>query len=235
LDVWLGVDNLSVTNCILGPGLIGRMPDGSYLHPKDDGTKGTMPHACGARVGPGAQGVVFAGCLFPSNNRRSPLIVGGTSAVVAWCVIHNPGSQPIGVGGYGDDPISLSVLGCLSIPGKDTPQRIVNGKRTVSPIVQIEAACPPNSRVFLHGNLAKGRGSDWDGTGWMAGAPNVRVETAPNDTKKAGLPPADVLKSVLKNVGAFPKLRDKVDAAIIEGVRTGSGRIPNSMADLVGK
>jgi hypothetical protein len=184
------------------------------LHPKG-------PHGYGFIVGDYTSNISIIGNLIAHNYQRNPLLKFGSSAIVANNLIYNTGELAT----HADARYRLkaSIVGNVYIKGPDSsgvnPIYLYNSDSTAS--------------VYVSDNDAVGAASN----------PWSIVSIKPSDVIfHASKPPVwdtglvvrssgEVKSWVLSNTGARPADRDSVDARIVSGVKNGTGRIINCVAN----
>lgn len=193
-------------------------------HAKGEHSKGTLIHDH-------ARDIAVIGNLYACNVDRNPVLKPDAAAVIANNLIYNPRRWAIHT--YWNTreyqgrmetmlPATLVVAGNVLLAGPDTPKNLA--------MIFIAAG---KGEVFQEDNLAIG----------VDGAP-LRVVGAPQPTMPAqrpfwpdgfvAQPAASVAESVLRRAGARPWERDAIDARIVAGVRTRTGRIIDSQEQVGG-
>lgn len=195
-----------ISNCIIAQGL------SNSTHSKGEHSKGTLVHD-------NASEILITGNLYADNMQRNPLFKGGARGVVVNNFIYNPGNAAVHFGlveeeWEGHDWLTgiMVVEGNCIEAGPDTRSSMPAGSFR-GPV-----------EVFWENNIIPQDPERKE----LNGDP-TRIKTRPFWPKGLVLLPAgEVKKSVLENAGAFPWDRDDIDRGIIEGARSGSGRIINS-------
>jgi pectate lyase len=200
---------VTISHCIIAEGL-------------DHSTHGKGAHSKGSLIHDNATDIAVIGNLYASNGQRNPYFKGGARGVVVNNLIDNPGSAAIHYG------LQLSewglhpwVAGQIAIVGNV----LQHGPNTRAGLALFSTNGTP-CEVFLNDNRALDR----------TGNP-VRL-TSGNYTSKdspptwppglQSLPAGQVKEYVLANAGATPWDRDAVDRRIVQQVRDGAGKIPDS-------
>ncbi len=209
------VADITYSRCIIAENL------SRSIHPKGEHSKGIL-------VGDNARRAAIIGNLFAHNMERNPFIKGNVSALIANNLIYNPGTAAIHFGDYERSGPSLgAVLGNTLIPGPDT--------RRLLPLVRLQLDLHPDARVYAFNNNSGGRAmmrSLWACGAWRPAASYdaMPVRVRPLTTRA----PEDTVGWVLHTAGARPRERDHVDQRIVEAVRSGTGRIIDSIAQVGG-
>ncbi len=210
-----GVHDVTFRNCLAGEGL------SHSIHPKGEHSKGLL-------MGDFGQRIAVIGCLFADNVMRNPFVKGGVTALIANNVIYNPGDSAIHLGdAEHSGPSWVSAAGNVLLPGPDTPWYIA--------LAWVQGDAHPDARLALYGNDSRGyrlwhawRRSNAPAniTNWM----DAPVRVSPLTLRDSG----DTVDWVTAQAGSRPAMRDPVDARIVEGMRTGSGRIIDHPEDVGG-
>jgi hypothetical protein len=220
VDVWQGVVDMTIRNCVISEGLVAKGKRPEY----PDG------HSCGMRLGPGAKRVLIDRCYFAHNNRRSPLIAGGCQVVIGNCLIYDPGSQAIGIGGAdGEDPILASIVRNVFVRGRSTPSKLE--------FIRADATANHSSLIFAEGNV--GPAGAADGIGLQPNAAVQPVTSAPIICPGYSPMPAvqglsHFMGMLFADVGARPSSPDATDVRVMREATTFAGSIINSQADREG-
>lgn len=211
-----GVTSSRVTfrDCLIAEGL-------------DDSSHAKGPHSKGTLIHDRVTGVSIIGCLYASNRDRNPYFKVGSSGVIANCVIFNPGAIAIRegwmpaewAGRQAPSGARLSIVGNVLLCGRDSGAKIPFVRGTLG-------------FLYLADNV--GRRLDGGEAGHMLGKAVVLDAPPLWPVGYEALPSGETLESVLKNVGARPWDRHPIDRRIVEGVRSGEGRIIDSQEQVGG-
>ncbi len=208
IEMWHPSHDVTISWCLISESLE------RAGHPKG-------AHGMGLLVGDHARRVSVHHNLFAHHMDRSPLLKGDTEAEVTNNVVYNWRNHGTALTDpEGSGPQAAVVFANVYLAG---PQ-----SRAARAGITLQADVKPGSVVTVGGNLGPGAARD---AVWNRGGVTVRqVPTIP-----AAVESADGLtERVLANVGAAVPRRDAVDARIVEHVRTGTGRIINSPAEVGG-
>ncbi|WP_348545097.1 right-handed parallel beta-helix repeat-containing protein [Chthoniobacter sp.] len=182
------------------------------------------PHSKGTLIDAGTQQVAIVRCLYVSNVERNPVIHPGCSAVVANCVIANPGERAIHSHvveegkNAGLPNARISIVGNVGLFGEKT--------KKAAALFEFGAdAYFKDNECF-----------DWHGEP----LPVLRVPLAtlkepplwPEGLQT--LSPAGALWHVARFVGARSAERDAIDQRIVNGALTGTARIIDSQDEVGG-
>lgn len=213
LAIWgKGSHNITVRNNIIAETLR------RSRHPKG-------AHSMGLIVGPGSEDILLEGNLFAHNQFRNPAISWNTSTMVVNNLIYNPGN--VGLHFYarkGEGPTLVSAVGNVLIAGPDTRSELRSFKKGIN----------PGSKVYFKDNVARGTVAFNTGErlGRASSAPAPFVSKPPIwNAKLKPLASSVVLDAVLRQAGARPFDRDRIDARIVAEVRSGSGSIRDQPTD----
>ncbi|HRZ84411.1 MAG TPA: hypothetical protein P5069_18310, partial [Candidatus Hydrogenedentes bacterium] len=112
-------------------------------------------------------------------------------------------------------------------PGPDTRRGV--------PLVTVHIHTQRTAVIGMHGNLSPGD-SEWGEWAWSTRRRNLaRPEDAPVRVSPLTVRPASAVADwVLAHAGARPADRDAVDTRVVDGVRTGAGRILDSQEQVGG-
>ncbi|MEM9600377.1 MAG: right-handed parallel beta-helix repeat-containing protein, partial [Pseudomonadota bacterium] len=166
-------------------------------------------HSMGMLIGDGASEVSIIGNLLAHNKFRNPTIKDDSHEIeFINNVIYNYGQS----GFYITGDSSAHVINNVFIAGRDTSSR--------EPI-RFERG---NEKVYLSGNVG-------DTTDAVS---RITSKKLFNPATKDVIATKDVLKTVLKEVGANPDDRNAIDARIIASVQKGTGSIIDSPDDVGG-
>jgi hypothetical protein len=229
VDLWTGCQDITFRSCMVSECLVGLGPDGKPLHP--DYPSG---HSCGMRIGPGAQRVLLQHCVYAHNARRSALWTDGCTGMQIECVVYNPGSQAIGLGGaVGGKPIYLTAAGNWIIPGNGTNSQLCP--------VHVDPEVDERSWLFAQGNRFVGRPTPQQ-VGLLRGAlvqfcaPDVAPVQCDGmrwlDAAEATS--LDRLRRVVADAGAKPWAKDLTDTRVAGEVLARAGDRINSQNDREG-
>jgi pectate lyase len=180
-------------------------------------------HSMGMLINKDSQAVAVTGNLFASNMFRNPVIARGASVFVGYNLITDPGENAIHFYDVpGATPLRAAIEGNVVTAGSDSDRNI-----TAVQIPDDMARTNSDAVIYVSGNQAAPGEVTNRGGFTLAGAPPVALAQ--------GLPPpADVRASVLRYAGARPGQRDAVDARIVAGAQSGTGRIIDNPADAGG-
>jgi len=206
---------VTISHCIIAEGL-------------DRSTHGKGPHSKGSLIHDNATEIAVIANLYASNGQRNPYFKGGARGVVVNNLIDNPGSAAIHYGlqsgEWGTHPWAsgqMAIVGNVLSHGADT--------RAGLPLFSTNGTpCD----VFLQDNLAVDRAGN--------PVPLTAGDYTASDSPPVwppglrSLPAGDVRQYVLNNAGARPWDRDAVDRRIVEQVRDGTGKIPDSEQEVGG-
>ena len=206
---------VTISHCIIAEGL-------------DHSTHGKGAHSKGSLIHDNATDIAVIANLYASNGQRNPYFKGGARGVVVNNLIDNPGSAAIHYGlQLGEWGLHPWVAGQIAIVGN-----VLNhGPDTKAGLALFSTNGTP-CEVFLDDNLAFDR----------AGNP-VRLTSGAYTAKDSpptwppglrSIPASEVKEYVLANAGARPWDRDAVDRRIIQQVRDGTGKIPDSEQEVGG-
>ena len=206
---------VTISHCIIAEGL-------------DDSTHGKGRHSKGSLIHDNATEIAIIANLYASNRQRNPYFKGGARGVVVNNLIDNPGSAAIHYGlqsgEWGTHPWvtgQMTIVGNVLSHGADT--------RSGLPLFSTNGT---PCEVCLKDNLA------FD----QAGKP-VRLTSGKYTATDSPpcwppgllcLPASEVREYVLANAGARPWDRDAVDRRIVQQVRDGTSRIPDSEQEVGG-
>jgi hypothetical protein len=186
-------------------------------------TKGE--HSKGSLIHDNATDILIYGNLYANNAERNPFFKGGVMGAVVNNFIFNPGKAAIHYALVESEWIGHEwITGKMSVEGNsieyglDTSDKIAGGRFT-GPV-----------EVFWKDNQIRSRNTAKK----LSGSHTI---VAKRPVWPDGLIPMQasaVKEYVLKNAGAFPWERDEVDKQIIDGARSGKGRIINSETEAGG-
>lgn len=195
----------------------------------DDSDHEKGPHSKGMLIGDGNERIAVLGNIFAHNADRNPEFKGGATGVVVNNLIYNwdPDQQATHLSWeehLPGMPVLLSVVGNVYLRGPDMPLS------SEAYAVEVFDRAPSNSRLYLDDNVHPDiilfhNEASFD----------PRVDTRPiwvdGLTARAG---STVESWILNRAGARPAERDAVDRRVIDEIRTRSGRIIDSQADVGG-
>lgn len=206
---------VTISHCIIAEGL-------------DHSTHGKGAHSKGSVIHDNATDIAVIANLYASNGQRNPYFKGGARGVVVNNLIDNPGSAAIHyglqLGEWGRHPWvagQIAIVGNVLNPGPDTKTGFALFSTNGTPC-----------EVFLDDNLV----FDWAGNPVRLTSGAYTAKDSP-PTWPPGLqtiPGSQVKEYVLANAGARPWDRDAVDRRIIQQVRDGTGKIPDSEQEVGG-
>lgn len=202
--------NITFSNNIIGEGL--------YRSRHTD----SVPHSMGTLIHDNVTNILIIGNLYTCNNRRNPMFKGGTSGAVINNLIYNPGEMAItyrlSEKEWKDKEIqfgNLDIIGNVMQEGPSTNTKIF---KSMYPKVNIYLE--DNLSIKLDGDKVM-NDYDLNKTTPAADKTNWNPNIHPLNSKS-------VSDYVLKNAGATPWNRDKVDERIITNVLKNTGKIINS-------
>jgi formylglycine-generating enzyme required for sulfatase activity/pectate lyase len=216
VTTWYGAKNVTIQWCIVSEGLM------DSLHPQGS-------HSTGILLGNGKNSVTVHHCLLAHNSGRNPLIAADTGpSTVDWRnnVVYNYGSWGCG---NARGPLQINYVGNTIIQGP-------NGRRPSSLGIDVNA----KQRYFVRDNRWPGRPAqqleEWMVLGPRTSPPpdGVLSDSPIAIPSVVTEPAAGAYQSVLRFAGAALPVRDVVDARIIEEVRTRTGAIIDTPADVGG-
>lgn len=178
-------------------------------------------HSMGMLINKDNQAVAVTGNLFAANMFRNPVVARGSSAVVAYNLIADPGQNAVHFYDVpGATPLQASIVGNVILAGRDTDSNV-----TAVQIPPDMAQKNPDARIYLAGNQAPAGPVTNKGGFALADAPPVGLD--------APAPP-DVKARVLRFAGSRPAARDAVDARIVNAAASGTLRIIDNPAQAGG-
>ena len=200
---------VTISHCIIAEGL-------------DHSTHGKGAHSKGSLIHDNATDIAVIVNLYASNGQRNPYFKGGARGVVVNNLIDNPGSAAIHYGlQLGEWGLHPWVAGQIAIVGN-----VLNhGPDTKAGLALFSTNGTP-CEVFLDDNLAFDRAGN--PVRLTSGIYTAKDSPPTWPTGLRSTPANKVKEYVLTNAGARPWDRDAVDCRIIQQVRDGAGRIPDS-------
>jgi len=191
-------------------------------------THGKGAHSKGSLIHDNATEIAIIANLYASNARRNPYFKGGARGVVVNNLIDNPGLAAIHYGlqrgEWGTHPWvsgQIAIVGNVLNHGPDT--------RAGLPLFSTNGT---PCEVFLEDNLALDRGGS--PVRLTAGTYTYKDSAPTWPPGLRSIPATEVKEYVLFNAGARPWDRDAVDRRIIQQVRDGEGKIPDSEQEVGG-
>jgi hypothetical protein len=190
-------------------------------------------HSMGLLVGTRTTGIEVTGNLLASNVHRNPVMGAGTSAFVANNYIVNPGLEAIhfyshdGSKKVSRDPTLATVVDNVVVAGPSSSKGL-NAVRLPKDM----AALSPHARLFIDGNVLKGR----DGNAVVANSSELPLLKAP-EVSAIGwkvMPAKDVEAHVLRYAGSHPAKRNTADARLLDAIARGNERIADRLDDVGG-
>lgn len=185
-------------------------------------------HSKGSLIHDNVTQIALIGNLYVSNMQRNPLFKGGTRALFANNMVHNPGEWAVQYilvkkewEGKPIVPGELVLVGNVVQYGPDTPPEMPIGNFI------------GQARAYIHDNRVlnpktANLGIPWVGT-------YEELKEAPFWLKDYNArPSSNTLAWVLDNAGARPWSRDATDRRLIEEVRNRSGSIKDSEKEAEG-
>jgi pectate lyase len=206
---------VTISHCIIAEGL-------------DDSTHGKGRHSKGSLIHDNATEIAIIANLYASNRQRNPYFKGGARGVVVNNLIDNPGSAAIHYGlqsgEWGTHPWvtgQMTILGNVLSHGADT--------RSGLPLFSTNGT---PCEVCLKDNLA----FDQAGESVSLTSGKYTATDSPPCWPPGlqCLPASEVREYVLANAGARPWDRDAIDRRIVQQVREGTGKIPDSEQEVGG-
>lgn len=195
-------------------------------HPKGE-------HSMGLMVGTRTTGIEITGNLLANNVHRNPVMGAGSSAFVANNYIVNPGLNAIHF--YSNDgsktvsraPTLATILENVVVAGPNTSKGMVAIR-----IPSDMAMLSPDARLFIEGNVLKGR----DGNAVVSNTSGLRLLQTPEVKAPAWklLSANEVEAYVLRYAGSRPAKRNTVDARLLDDIARGRERIVDSADDVGG-
>jgi hypothetical protein len=187
-------------------------------------------HSMGLLVGTRTTGIAVTGNLLASNVHRNPVMGAGSSAFVANNYIVNPGLNAIhfyshdGSKKVSRDPTLATVIENVVMAGPSTSKGL-NAVRIPRDMAELS----PNARLFIEGNILRGR----DENAVISNSSRLPLLQAPEVTAHGWtvLPAADVEDHVLRYAGSRPSKRNAVDAGLIDAIMHGRERIIDRPGD----
>jgi pectate lyase len=206
---------VTISHCIIAEGL-------------DRSTHGKGAHSKGSLIHDNAMDIAVIANLYASNGQRNPYFKGGARGVVVNILIDNPGSAAIHYGlQLGEWGVHPWASGQIAIVGN-----VMNhGPDTKAGLALFSTNGPP-CEVCLKDNLAFDRAGN--PVHLTSGACTAKDSPPTWPTGLRSIPASKVKQYVLANAGARPWDRDTVDRRIIQQVRDGAGKIPDSEQEVGG-
>jgi pectate lyase len=200
---------VTISNSIIAEGL-------------DNSTHAKGAHSKGSLIHDNATNIAIIGNLFASNQRRNPYFKGGARGVVVNNLIYNPGSAAIHYGLQAGEwgphewvAGQLAMVGNILEYGPDTNAGV--------PLFQTNGT---PCEAYLADNIVLDRNGD---PGQLTRGDFSAKAKAPTwPANLSALVASKVKQQVLEHAGARPWDRDAVDRRIVDEVRSGAGRIPDS-------
>lgn len=210
---YASVHDVTFSHCIIAEQL------SRSLHPEREHSKGLL-------IGDHARRVAVIGNLFAHNMRRSPMLKGNTSSLVAGNLIYNPGTAAID---FSDrersGPARSSIIGNVLIRGADTSEWMS--------MISLASRVYDTMQIYHAGNIELApEPVVFEPSSEIAA---VVVEQPPVRLVPLDLPaPEDIYETVLTDAGMRPWARDAVDARVVGSVRERTGAIIDSQEDVGG-
>ena len=200
---------VTISHCIIAEGL-------------DHSTHAKGAHSKGSLIHDNATDIAVIANLYASNGQRNPYFKGGARGVVVNNLIDNPGSAAIHYGlQLGEWGLHPWVAGQIAMVGNV----LKHGPDTRAGLALFSTNGTP-CEVFLNDNLAFDRaGNPVRLTSGVFTAQDF-PPTWPSGLQ--ALPASQVEEYILANAGARPWDRDAIDRRIVQQVRDGTGKIPDS-------
>ncbi len=206
---------VTISHCIIAEGL-------------DHSTHGKGEHSKGSLIHDNATDIAVIANLYASNGQRNPYFKGGARGVVVNNLIDNPGSAAIHYGlQLGEWGLRPWVAGQIAIVGNV----MKHGPDTRAGLALFSTNGTP-CEVFLDDN----RAFDRAGNPVRSTLGDYTAKDSPPTwpTGLQSIPASEVKQYVLANAEARPWDRDAVDCRIIQQVRDGKGKIPDSEQEVGG-
>lgn len=207
-STWYGARDVTYSNNIIAEGL------NKSIH--DQGA-----HSMGALIGDGSHRITLINNLFASNNHRNPQIGMATNVEVINNLVFNYGNNGLEVNVGGSAYATMHAIGNSFVAGPNSSPN--------NPIRLLGAT--PGSAFYLEDNLGWSRTSSAqpeiaiaEGVG-LSKVSAAKIFTGSNATAMSA---SEVQAYVLAHVGARAQGLDPVDARIIAGVLSGTGKIIDS-------
>ncbi len=206
---------MTISHCIIAEGL-------------DHSTHGKGAHSKGSLIHDNATDIAVIANLYASNGQRNPYFKGGPRGVVVNNLIDNPGSAAVHyslqLGEWGLHPWvsgQIAIVGNVLNHGPDTRAGLALFSTNGTPC-----------EVFLDDN----RAFDRAGNPVRSTLGDYTAKDSPPTwpTGLQSIPASEVKQYVLANAEARPWDRDAVDCRIIQQVRDGKGKIPDSEQEVGG-
>lgn len=182
-------------------------------------------HSKGSLIHDNVTEIAIIGNLYISNMQRNPLFKGGTRAILANNLIHNPGRWAIHYAlvrseWEGREPIPgrLAIVGNVVQFGPSTPRELPIGNFV------------GGAEVFIHDNrlvnpATRDLGVPW--VGQFTELPELPFWIKSYEPRASSA----TAEWVLRNAGARPWSRDAIDARLVEEARNQGGRIIHSESE----
>jgi hypothetical protein len=209
IDVGGGTHDITVRNSIIAEAL------NRAGHPKGR-------HSMGMLINKDNQGVAVTGNLFVSNMFRNPAIARGSSALVAYNEIVNPGENAIHFYDVAaPTKLRATVIHNVIVPGPDTSNNV-----TAVQIPDDMGEKVPDAQIYLAGNQAP--------AGALTNRGDFTLSSDPPVIAGETLKPRDVRSYVARFAGTHPAMRDAQDKRILESVARGTSRIVDDPSEFGG-
>ena len=206
---------VTISHCIIAEGL-------------DHSTHGKGAHSKGSLIHDNATDIAVIANLYASNGQRNPYFKGGARGVVVNNLIDNPGSAAIHYGlQLGEWGLHPWVSGQIAIVGNV----LKHGSDTKAGLALFSTNGTP-CELFLEDNLAFDRARN--PVRLTSGAYTAKDSPPTWPPGLQSIPASEVKEYILANAGARPWDRDDVDRRIVQQVRDGKGKIPNSEQEVGG-
>ncbi len=206
---------VTISHCIIAEGL-------------DHSTHSKGAHSKGSLIHDNATDIAVIANLYASNGQRNPYFKGGARGVVVNNLIDNPGSAAIHyglqLGEWGMHPWvsgQIAIVGNVLNHGSDTKAGLALFSTNGTPC-----------ELFLEDNLAFDRAGN--PVNLTSGAYTAKDSPPTWPPGLQSIPASEVKEYILANAGARPWDRDDVDRRIVQQVRDGKGKIPNSEQEVGG-
>ena len=185
-------------------------------------------HSKGSLIHDNATDIAVIANLYASNRQRNPYFKGGARGVVVNNLIDNPGSAAIHYGlQLGEWGLHPWVAGQIAIVGNV----LKHGPDSRAGLALFSTNGTP-CEVFLNDNLALDRAGN---PGRLTSGNYTSKDSPPTwPPDLQSMPARQVREYVLANAGARPWDRDAVDRRIVQQVRDGAGKIPDSEQEVEG-
>lgn len=200
--------HITISHCIIASGL------SQSTHAKGEHSKGTLIHD-------NATSILVYGNLYAHNVDRNPYCKGGSQAVVVNNYVYNPGRAVFRYGLVADEWEGHDhVDGLMSIAGNS----VQYGPDSKDNIAAFSIRKEGGIIAYWKDNTIFP-----DTFGFIVQGSATFVTEPPVWPEGLQVHPSSMVKEwVLENAGAFPNNKDAVDQAIVDDIRSGTGKIIDS-------